>query len=105
MIGGFYLDGFVDICDGVFFVCSCDCMLEIMCDSCLGIYGGLVLIFVVLVKILVLSELVLCGESIFVSLAVVCVVSCGIVVLLMYRYRYVWEEGFGNVFIGKIDGR
>lgn len=105
MIGGFYLDGFVDICDGVFFVRSRDRMLEIMRDSRLGIYGGLVLIFVVLVKILVLSELVLRGESIFVSLAVVCAVSRGIVVLLMYRYRYAREEGFGNVFIGKIDGR
>lgn len=25
--------------------------------------------------------------------------------LLMYRHRYAREEGLGNVFIGKIDGR
>lgn len=33
---------------------------------------------------------------------------CGqprIAALLMYRHRYAREEGLGNVFIGKIDGR
>lgn len=39
-------------------------MLEIMRDSRLGTHGGLALIFVVLAKILVLSELTLRGEPI-----------------------------------------
>lgn len=80
-------------------------MLEIMRDSRLGTHGGLALIFVVLAKILVLSELALRGEPILASLAAACAVSRGTAALLMYRHRYAREEGLGNVFIGKIDGR
>lgn len=76
-----------------------------MRDSRLGTHGGLALIFVVLAKILVLSELALRGEPILASLAAACAVSRGTAALLMYRHRYVREEGLGNVFIGKIDGR
>ena len=100
MTGGFHLDGLADTCDGVFSARSRDRMLEIMRDSRLGTHGGLALIFVVLAKILVLSELALRGESILASLAAACAVSRG-----MYRHRYAREEGLGNVFIGKIDGR
>ncbi|EFQ1278315.1 adenosylcobinamide-GDP ribazoletransferase [Shigella sonnei] len=39
------------------------------------------------------------------SLAAACAVSRGTAALLMYRHRYAREEGLGNVFIGKIDGR
>lgn len=53
-------------------------MLEIMRDSRLGTHGGLALIFVVLAKILVLSELALRGESILASLAAACAVSRGL---------------------------
>lgn len=56
MTGGFHLDGLADTCDGVFSARSRDRMLEIMRDSRLGTHGGLALIFVVLAKILVLSE-------------------------------------------------
>ncbi len=59
MTGGFHLDGLADTCDGVFSARSRDRMLEIMRDSRLGTHGGLALIFVVLAKILVLSELAL----------------------------------------------
>ena len=105
MTGGFHLDGLADTCDGVFSARSRDRMLEIMRDSRLGTHGGLALIFVVLAKILVLSELALRGESILASLAAACAVSRGTAALLMYRHRYAREEGLGNVFIGKIDGR
>ncbi|EGE3037902.1 adenosylcobinamide-GDP ribazoletransferase [Shigella sonnei] len=64
MTGGFHLDGLADTCDGVFSARSRDRMLEIMRDSRLGTHGGLALIFVVLAKILVLSELALRGEPI-----------------------------------------
>lgn len=63
MTGGFHLDGLADTCDGVFSARSRDRMLEIMRDSRLGTHGGLALIFVVLAKILVLSELALRGET------------------------------------------
>ncbi|STL54771.1 cobalamin synthase [Escherichia coli] len=72
MTGGFHLDGLADTCDGVFSARSRDRMLEIMRDSRLGTHGGLALIFVVLAKILVLSELALRGESILASLAAAC---------------------------------
>lgn len=98
-------DGLADTCDGVFSARSRDRMLEIMRDSRLGTHGGLALIFVVLAKILVLSELALRGEPILASLAAACAVSRGTAALLMYRHRYAREEGLGNVFIGKIDGR
>lgn len=88
-----------------YFLRSRDRMLEIMRDSRLGTHGGLALIFVVLAKILVLSELALRGEPILASLAAACAVSRGTAALLMYRHRYAREEGLGNVFIGKIDGR
>ncbi|XPE41756.1 adenosylcobinamide-GDP ribazoletransferase [Shigella flexneri] len=105
MTGEFHLDGLADTCDGVFSARSRDRMLEIMRDSRLGTHGGLALIFVVLAKILVLSELALRGEPILASLAAACAVSRGTAALLMYRHRYAREEGLGNVFIGKIDGR
>ena len=92
MTGGFHLDGLADTCDGVFSARSRDRMLEIMRDSRLGTHGGLALIFVVLAKILA-------------SLAAACAISRGTAALLMYRHRYAREEGLGNVFIGKIDGR
>lgn len=103
MTGGFHLDGLADTCDGVFSARSRDRMLEIMRDSRLGTHGGLALIFVVLAKILVLSELALRGEPILASLAAACAISRGTAALLMYRHRYAREEGLGNVFIGKIE--
>lgn len=83
MTGGFHLDGLADTCDGVFSARSRDRMLEIMRDSRLGTHG----------------------EPILASLAAACAVSRGTAALLMYRHRYAREEGLGNVFIGKIDGR
>ncbi|EFV8807184.1 cobalamin 5'-phosphate synthase [Shigella flexneri K-1770] len=105
MTGEFHLDGLADTCDGVFSARSRDRMLEIMRDSRLGTHGGLALIFVVLAKILVLSELALRGEPILASLAAACAVSRGTAALLMYRHRYAREEGLGNVFIGATNLR
>lgn len=75
-----------------------------MRDSRLGTHGGLALIFVVLAKILVLSELALRGEPILASLAAACAVSRGTAALLMYRHRYARERAWQCVR-GKIDGR
>lgn len=79
-------------------------MLEIMRDSRLGTHGGLALIFVVLAKILVLSELALRGESILASLAAACAVSRGTAALLMYRHRYARKKGLAMCSLAKLMG-
>lgn len=76
-----------------------------MRDSRLGTHGGLALIFVLLAKVLVVSELALRGTSVLAALAAACAAGQGVAVLLMYRHRYAREEGLGNVFIGKVSGR
>ena len=59
LTGGFHLDGLADTCDGIFSARRRERMLEIMRDSRLGTHGGLALIFVLLAKVLVVSELAL----------------------------------------------
>lgn len=76
-----------------------------MRDSRPGTHGGLALIFVLLAKVLVVSELALRGTPMLAALAAACVAGRGTAVLLMYRHRYAREEGLGNVFIGKVTGR
>ncbi|HGW6102520.1 TPA: adenosylcobinamide-GDP ribazoletransferase [Citrobacter werkmanii] len=105
LTGGFHLDGLADTCDGIFSARRRERMLEIMRDSRLGTHGGLALIFVLLSKVLVVSELALRGTPMLAALAAACVAGRGTAVLLMYRHRYAREEGLGNVFIGKITGR
>lgn len=105
LTGGFHLDGLADTCDGVFSARRRERMLEIMRDSRLGTHGGLALIFVLLAKVLVVSELALRGTPMLAALTTACVAGRGTAVLLMYRHRYAREEGLGNVFIGKVTGR
>lgn len=105
LTGGFHLDGLADTCDGIFSARRRERMLEIMRDSRLGTHGGLALIFVLLAKVLVVSELALRGTPMLAALAAACVAGRGTAVLLMYRHRYAREEGLGNVFIGKVTGR
>ncbi|MEF3089421.1 adenosylcobinamide-GDP ribazoletransferase [Raoultella scottii] len=105
LTGGFHLDGLADTCDGVFSARRRERMLEIMRDSRLGTHGGLALIFVLLAKVLVVSELALRGTPMLAALAAACAVGRGTSVLLMYRHRYAREEGLGNLFIGKVSGR
>lgn len=105
LTGGFHLDGLADTCDGIFSARRRERMLEIMRDSRLGTHGGLALIFVLLAKVLVVSELALRGTRMLDALAAACVAGRGTAVLLMYRHRYAREEGLGNVFIGKVTGR
>lgn len=105
LTGGFHLDGLADTCDGIFSARRRERMLEIMRDSRLGTHGGLALIFVLLAKVQVVSELALRGTPMLAALAAACVAGRGTAVLLMYRHRYAREEGLGNVFIGKVTGR
>lgn len=105
LTGGFHLDGLADTCDGIFSARRRERMLEIMRDSRLGTHGGLALIFVLVAKVLVVSEVALRGTSALAVLAAACAVGRGMAVLLMYRQRYAREEGVGNLFIGKITLR
>lgn len=105
LTGGFHLDGLADTCDGIFSARRRERMLEIMRDSRLGTHGGLALIFVLVAKVFVISELALRGTSMLAALAAACAVARGMSVLLMYRQRYAREQGLGNVFIGKVTFR
>ncbi|UXY12700.1 adenosylcobinamide-GDP ribazoletransferase [Kosakonia sp. ML.JS2a] len=105
LTGGFHLDGLADTCDGVFSARRRERMLEIMRDSRLGTHGGLALVFVLVAKILTLSELQLRDTSMIAALAAACAVGRGFAVLLMFGHRYAREEGLGNLFIGKVSGR
>ncbi|WP_145594195.1 adenosylcobinamide-GDP ribazoletransferase [Yersinia aleksiciae] len=104
--GAFHLDGLADTCDGVFSARKREQMLEIMRDSRLGTNGGLALIFMVLAKVLVVSELALRDVSMLAMLTAASVAGRTVIVLLMYRQRYAREgNGLGNIYIGKVTGR
>ncbi|MFV8800974.1 adenosylcobinamide-GDP ribazoletransferase [Yersinia sp. LJYL362] len=107
--GAFHLDGLADTCDGVFSARKREQMLEIMRDSRLGTNGGLALIFIVVAKVLVVSELALRDVSMLAMLAMLTAASVAgrtVIVLLMYRQRYAREgNGLGNIYIGKVTGK
>lgn len=103
--GAFHLDGLADTCDGVFSARKRERMLEIMRDSRLGTNGGLALIFIVVAKVLAVSELALRGTSMLATLAAASVASRSAIVLLMYRQRYARDgQGLGNLYIGQVRG-
>jgi adenosylcobinamide-GDP ribazoletransferase len=104
LTGGFHLDGLADTCDGIFSARTRDRMLEIMKDSRLGTHGGLALIFVIVLKVLVVSELALRGANMLAVLAAASVAGRTASVLLMYHHQYAREKGLGNLFIGKVTG-
>lgn len=103
LTGGFHLDGLADTCDGVFSARTREKMLEIMRDSRLGTHGGLALIFVLVAKVLVVSEVSLRGGNMLAVLAAASVAGRAASVLLMYRQKYARENGLGNLFIGKVS--
>ncbi|AJJ64679.1 adenosylcobinamide-GDP ribazoletransferase [Yersinia aldovae] len=104
--GAFHLDGLADTCDGVFSARKREQMLEIMRDSRLGTNGGLALIFIVVAKVLVVSELALRDAPMLLILTAASVAGRTVIVLLMYRQRYAREgNGLGNIYIGKVTGK
>lgn len=103
LTGGFHLDGLADTCDGIFSARTREKMLDIMRDSRLGTHGGLALIFVLLAKVLVVSELSLRGNNMLGVLAAASVAGRSACVMLMYRQKYARETGMGNLFIGKVS--
>ncbi|MFV8757968.1 adenosylcobinamide-GDP ribazoletransferase, partial [Yersinia enterocolitica] len=78
----------------------------IMRDSRLGTNGGLALIFIVVAKVLVVSELALRDAPMLLMLTAASVAGRTVIVLLMYRQRYAREgNGLGNIYIGKVTGK
>ena len=69
------------------------------------IIAQLALVFVLVAKILVLSELQLRDTPMIAALAAACAAGRGCSVLLMFGHRYARDEGLGNLFIGKVSGR
>ncbi|ETS31196.1 adenosylcobinamide-GDP ribazoletransferase [Photorhabdus temperata] len=105
LTGALHLDGLADTCDGVFSARNRERMLEIMRDSRLGTHGGLALIFLILAKVLVVSELALRDVPMLVTLIAASVAGRSAIVLLMYRQRCAREgSGLGNLYIGRING-
>ncbi|OTA20295.1 cobalamin synthase [Xenorhabdus beddingii] len=105
LTGGLHLDGVADTCDGIFSARQREKMLEIMRDSRLGTYGGLGLIFCILLKTLAVAEI-----SYYPSSYLLAVLTCApivgrtAVVLLMYAQRYAREgEGMGSCYIGRLS--
>ncbi|TKI08028.1 adenosylcobinamide-GDP ribazoletransferase [Martelella alba] len=105
LTGAFHLDGLADTCDGIFSARKRERMLEIMRDSRIGTNGALALVFAVVVRALALAGLAGNPNGALPFIIVAPVVSRSLITLLMYRQHYARENGLGNVYIGKIDGR
>ncbi|MBM3073876.1 adenosylcobinamide-GDP ribazoletransferase [Enterobacter sp. RHBSTW-00994] len=107
LTGGFHLDGLADTCDGIFSARTRERMLEIMKDSRLGTFGGLALIFCLLIKtfaVIGLSHLP--ATALFSLLMCAPIAGRSVLVLGMYGQRYARDvEGLGNLFIGQITFR
>ena len=107
LTGGFHLDGLADTCDGIFSARSRERMLEIMKDSRLGTFGGLALVFAILLKVLAVTGLGHLPAKEWFSL-LVCAPIAGraVLVLGMYGQRYAREgEGMGSLYIGQVSFR
>ena len=107
LTGGFHLDGLADTCDGIFSARSRERMLEIMKDSRLGTFGGLALVFAILIKVFAVIGLAHLPVKEWVAL-LVCAPIAGraALVLGMYGQRYAREgEGMGSLYIGQVSFR
>lgn len=107
LTGGFHLDGLADTCDGLFSARTRERMLEIMKDSRLGTFGGLALIFAILIKTVAVA-----GISHLPAMHLLALLVCAPIAgrsalaLGMYGQRYAREgEGLGNLYIGQITLR
>ena len=107
LTGGFHLDGLADTCDGIFSARTRERMLEIMKDSQLGTFGGLALVFSILIKVCAVFTLAQLPLKEWFSL-LVCAPIAGraVLVLGMYGQRYAREgEGMGSLYIGQVGLR
>lgn len=107
LTGGFHLDGLADTCDGIFSARTRERMLEIMKDSRLGTFGGLALVFAILIKVLAVISLAhLPTKAWFALLMCAPIAGRAALVLGMYGQRYAREgEGMGSLYIGQVSFR
>lgn len=105
LTGGFHLDGLADTCDGIFSARTRERMLEIMKDSRLGTFGGLALVFAILLKVFAVIGLAhLPAKEWFTLLVCAPIAGRAALVLGMYGQRYAREgEGMGSLYIGQVS--
>lgn len=99
LTGGLHLDGVGDTFDGIYSYRDKDRILEIMKDSRLGTNALLAILFLVLIKLSLISAIIKSGNlynliymPVFARMALV--ISC-------YKTKTPREKGMGNIFIGK----
>jgi adenosylcobinamide-GDP ribazoletransferase len=95
--GGLHLDGLVDTFDAAFSMKSAEEKLAIMRDSQVGAFGVIAIVFVILFKVVLISE-VQAVERLKV-LAAFPAVSRGSLLLPAYLFKYPREAGKGKGFV------
>lgn len=93
---GFHIDGFADFFDGFFGGVDREEKLAIMKDSRMGVFGGIAILFLVLLKIQAL--MLFRAPEIFAVLLLMPMLSRGIVGYLIAYYPYAKEKGLGKAF-------
>lgn len=93
--GAMHADGLMDTCDGLFSGRSRERILEIMKDSCVGSFGLLAFVFLVLLKTFCLAE---AGESLYVLLIAMPVIGRLNMVISICEYPYARPYGIGKAF-------
>ena len=88
--GAMHADGLMDTCDGLFSGRSRERILEIMKDSCVGSFGLLAFVFLVLLKTFCLAE---AGESLYVLLIAMPVIGRLNMVISICEYPYARPYG------------
>ncbi|MGL5506981.1 MAG: adenosylcobinamide-GDP ribazoletransferase [Paraclostridium sp.] len=99
LTGGLHLDGVGDTFDGIFSYREKDRILEIMKDSRLGTNALLAILFLVLVKLSMISAIIKSGN--LYNLIYMPVFARMALVVACYRTKTPREKGMGNIFIGK----
>lgn len=93
--GAMHADGLMDTCDGLFSGRSRERMLEIMKDSCVGSFGLLAFVFLVLLKTCALAE---AGDFLYPLLIAMPVVGRMNMVISICEYPYARPYGIGKAF-------
>ncbi|MDR0217637.1 MAG: adenosylcobinamide-GDP ribazoletransferase [Enterobacteriaceae bacterium] len=107
LTGGQHLDGLANTCDGIFSTHQREKMLKIMQARRLGTYGGLGLIFCIVIKILAVVELAYHPPlQLLTLLSCAPIVGRTAVVLLMFEQHYAHDnKGMASNYIGHITSR
>ncbi|MGL5711829.1 MAG: adenosylcobinamide-GDP ribazoletransferase [Paraclostridium sp.] len=99
LTGGLHLDGVGDTFDGIYSYRDKDRILEIMKDSRLGTNALLAILFLILIKLSLISAIIESGE--LYNLIYMPVFARMALVVACYKTKTPREKGMGNIFIGK----